>query len=125
MAGARVVGGGTCPCCGSRAASLGEASRLGADLGVLWLVERHGDLRPRRFCVACAPRGPVTDIVCAVCGDGPLVAGELTDPAHRERVWWWLRARGWRSRPWPMCPSCTGRRPDPGSVREHGQGRLW
>lgn len=48
------------------------------DLGTVWLiVDTTGTVRAAWCCRACAPRGRVTDVACPICGDGPLVAGEL------------------------------------------------
>jgi hypothetical protein len=47
------------------------------DLDVLWLIEGAGRVQARRFCMACAPRGRVTDIACVACGDGPLIGGAV------------------------------------------------
>jgi len=49
------------------------------DLATQWLVPgAEGAPVVQRFCQACAPRGSVDEIACVRCGDGPLVAGELT-----------------------------------------------
>jgi hypothetical protein len=50
----------------------------------------------RRYCRACAPSGPVTDVACVVCGDGPLLAGELAGVGAWGTVSAWLGEQGWR-----------------------------
>lgn len=101
--------GPVCPECGRVAVTAGEAARLAADLGTTWLVaDAGGGLGVRRFCNGCAPSGPVADVSCAHCGDGPLLAGPLavaggTLPGV---VAAWLVARGWRVDPVPTCPAC-------------------
>ncbi|MGB7797018.1 MAG: hypothetical protein WBL53_12290 [Pseudonocardiaceae bacterium] len=114
-----------CSSCGHRAGNVDQAWRMRADLDVLWLIERAGRVQARRFCIACAPRGRVTDIAYVACGDGPLLVGELAEGRHRGWVWRWLRTRGWRSAARPVCPSCAGCGPDAGPWRDQGQGRLW
>ena len=46
----------------------------------MWLLpgQRGGEPVARRFCRGCVPAGPVAEIVCVRCGDGPLLAGALT-----------------------------------------------
>jgi len=51
----------------------------------------------------------VVDIACAVCGDGPILAGNLatatTDAgAPPESVQHWLAADGWQLTPDLLCP---------------------
>lgn len=60
------------------------------------------------FCRGCAPPGPVEEIVCARCGDGPLVAGELIvmDLQVSAALDAWLVGEGWRLGG-PVCPGCV------------------
>jgi len=57
---------------------------------------------------ACAPTGPVNDVACAACGDGPLLAGDLAVPdlAAAAAIDAWLEQTGWRSAG-PWCPTCA------------------
>jgi hypothetical protein len=56
----------------------------------------------------CVPAGPVSEVVCAACGDGPLLAGPLAgvDPAADPAVAGWLGAEGWQLEPVLICPAC-------------------
>lgn len=62
----------------------------------------------RRFCRGCAPAGPVDELVCVRCGDGPLLAGALAvgDEAATLVVRDWMAAAGWRVSG-PVCPDCV------------------
>lgn len=94
-----------CSSCGQRASTAAET----ADLCTVWLVP-GADAGPaaRRYCRRCAPAGPVDDVACARCGDGPLLAGELTamDLEVSGRVDAWLADTGWRLAG-PVCPCCV------------------
>jgi len=49
----------------------------------------------------------VVDIACAVCGDGPILAGALATAAidtPPESVQQWLAADGWQLVPDLLCP---------------------
>jgi hypothetical protein len=51
----------------------------------------------------------VLDIACAVCGDGPILAGALATAAidggiTPEPVQQWLAADGWQLTPELLCP---------------------
>ncbi len=98
-------------CSGCRAEPRLPAEHL--DLATEWLLPGPADRAPvvRRFCRGCAPTGPVTEILCARCGDGPLLAGELTvmDLHSTAVVDAWLERAGWWL-PGPVCPDCVGER---------------
>lgn len=88
-----------------------------ADLATPWLLrDPDGAVVARRYCRGCAPRGPVGEIACVMCGDGPLLAGELAgdDLLTGAAVDDWLLSSGWRpAGPW--CPDCDpDRRRRPG-----------
>src|SRR5258706_2712090 len=88
---------GACPGCGRRPDSVETAARLRAELAVPWLVrEEAGGLVARGFCHACVPSGPVSEVVCGYCGDGPLLAGWLAgvDPVADPAVVGWLGLEG-------------------------------
>lgn len=98
-----------CPECGRVAVTADEAVRLAADLDTTWLVSQvGGGVEVRRYCHGCAPSGPVADISCVHCGDGPLLAGPLAvgEGPLPEVVVAWLVARGWRVDPVVSCPVC-------------------
>ena len=85
---------------------------LSQDLATTWLLveggRAGGTVVTRRFCQACVPAGPVAEVACAVCADGPLVAGALagTDPVADSAVAGWLVAQGWVLHPALTCPAC-------------------
>jgi len=95
-----------CPSCGHDRTTREEATAQHADLTVTWLStdpDRPGRVLTRRHCRRCQPHHPVVDIACAVCGDGPILAGPLataaTDagtPPHS--------ADGWQLTPELLCP---------------------
>lgn len=66
------------------------------------VVEKH-------FCRGCVPPGPVDEVICVRCGDGPLLGGDLAagDQAATAVVQDWLTAAGWRLSG-PVCPDCVG-----------------
>ena len=130
-----------CPSCGRRATTGPDAARLTAELKVEWLLRPHSPGNPTaavalaRFCAHCARRGPVTDLACITCGDGPLVPSPLSSaaaPAGAARsdpaappasspdalagdgdgaLQAWLAGRGWIPVPptgW-RCPTCARR----------------
>lgn len=98
--------GGACPGCGARPSRVETAARLRAELAVRWLVREAGELVARGFCRGCVPSGPVSEVVCAYCGDGPLLVGALADPSADPAVAGWLLAQGWALDSVVTCPSC-------------------
>lgn len=73
-----------------------------------------GRVLERRHCAGCQPHELVAGVECALCADGPMLAGEL---AARESglagpVLAWLEGHGWTDRRGlgPVCP----RHPAPG-----------
>jgi len=122
MAGSR-AGLPGCGSCGRQVSDSGEAQRLLADRAVIWLVAGVGGVEQRRFCCACAPPGPVTDIACVSCGDGPLLAGALTTGPTLSVVDVWLDEHGWRRAALVdpgegamLCPECVVFAVDAGRV---------
>ncbi|MFC5995454.1 hypothetical protein ACFQE5_14665 [Pseudonocardia hispaniensis] len=77
-----------------------------------WLVPGSAGLVIRGFCQDCAPRGPVAEVACVYCGDGPLLTGELAgvDPITDPGVAGWLSSHDWQLNPGPTCPRCLRRR---------------
>lgn len=82
-----------------------------------WLLpgteQAQGPLE-RRFCRGCAPTGPVADLACVRCGDGPLVAGDLAagdlaagDAWAATMLQAWMTSTGWLL-DGPVCPDCIG-----------------
>ena len=83
-----------------------------ADLEIVWLVAGNdGTPAPARFCRACRPRGPVEEVACPNCGDGPLLSGVFADPVDLFTVaalQEWLDDTGWTHG--GICPECSGGR---------------
>lgn len=96
-----------CSACGAGPRTMRDR----ADLATEWLVPEPGGTVPilLRFCFGCAPGAPIDDVACVRCGDGPLLAGELTAMTLEASlaVDVWLSARGWRLTG-PVCPGCVG-----------------
>lgn len=102
----------SCPNCGRVPSSWAEARQQSADLAVDWLESNGmGELTLTQHCVGCAPHGPVADIACAVCGEGPLLPSVADARAGDApaRVLGWLHANGWRVEPEPTCPAHLGK----------------
>lgn len=96
--------GARCSGCGLVPTNVTEA----ADLATPWLLPGPGTAPVAgRFCRACAPPGRVEEIACARCGDGPLLARELThlNLEVTAAIDTWLTDAGWRL-VGPVCPSC-------------------
>jgi hypothetical protein len=76
------------------------------DLAITWLYadpDRPGQVIDRRHCQECQPHQRIRDIICPLCADGLMLAGDLANhtdndgppaPAHR-----WLAEHGWRDLP--------------------------
>jgi len=91
----------------SRAEKRCEALQQRQDLAIVWL-HLDGDHRiEARHCVACQPRGPVIDVSCSCCGNGPLITGQRPEFGGQLAVPTldWLHSRGWQLRPRPPCPA--------------------
>lgn len=51
-----------------------------AEVAMTWLLPdpgAAGAVLEQHFCRGCTPPGPVADVACARCGDGPLLSGDL------------------------------------------------
>ncbi|WP_224404022.1 hypothetical protein [Pseudonocardia sp. ICBG1034] len=84
-------------------------------MSAVWLIPGPDGPIAARYCRACPPAGPITDLTCLLCGDGPLLVGDLASgangpfdalPAAAQQ---WLAAAGWRL-DGPVCPGCRPRR---------------
>ena len=96
-----------CPACGREPATRHEALQQREDLAIIWLHLDDHRVTEARHCVACQPHGPVIDVSCSGCGDGPLITGqppELGDQLVQPALDW-LHARGWQLHPRPLCPA--------------------
>jgi hypothetical protein len=112
-----------CPTCGNEPVSAGERWRQRQDLAITWLYpDPASELRvvERVHCSACQPHQRVATVVCELCGDGPLLAGDLaaavTDDRPPALVRTWLAENGWQVSPRLLCPDHSH---PPG---EHGSG---
>jgi DNA invertase Pin-like site-specific DNA recombinase len=100
-----------CPSCGHEPGTREEAMQLRADLAVRWLEpdpDNPGAVVEAGHCRTCQPRGPVVNVECVRCGDGPIITGALAEdsapgsvayPARR-----WLVGAGWTTAPDLVCP---------------------
>ncbi len=103
----------TCPSCGHDPTTRADATAQRADLAVTWLCadpDRPGQILARRHCRRCQPHSPIADIACAVCEDGPILAGDLATAATDagvppQPVQRWLAADGWQLTPQLLCPA--------------------
>lgn len=140
----------SCPGCGRRPGSVVERRVLADELATTWLLVEGGlaggaMVVVRSFCRACVPAGPVAEVACAMCADGPLLAGELATGAARQVVEEWLIGQGWCSSGTAgagaaagvvvLCPRCapvvdsavrvSSPAPDPDDAGGEGGWRLW
>ncbi|ANY10832.1 hypothetical protein AFB00_31055 (plasmid) [Pseudonocardia sp. HH130630-07] len=77
-------------------------------MSAVWLVDGPDGPTTACYCRACAPAGPITDLTCQRCGDGPLLVGDLAaapDGTVPEPARTWLTAAGWHLDE-PICPGC-------------------
>ena len=100
-----------CPSCGYEPGTRAEAMALRADLAVLWLhpdPDSPGAVVQARHCRTCQPKGPVVDVECTCCGDGPIITGVLALDSAPGSVAYpvrrWLVAAGWVTAPELVCP---------------------
>jgi len=100
-----------CPSCGHEPATREEAVQLRADLAALWLhpdPDNLGSVVQARHCRTCHPRGPVVDVECTRCGDGPIITGGLAEDSATGSVAYlarrWLVGAGWSTAPDLVCP---------------------
>ncbi|MDG3013672.1 recombinase family protein [Speluncibacter jeojiensis] len=104
-----------CPSCGHEPTTRAEAAHQRADLAVTWLYrdpDVPGNVVARNHCRSCQPEDPAVDIACTVCGDGPILTGELAggDDSNEglpRPVQRWLTDAGWRTNPTLLCPDHT------------------
>ncbi len=96
-----------CPSCGREPATRHEAVQQREDLAIVWLHLDGDRVTEARHCVACQPHGPVIDVSCSCCGNGPLITGqppELGDQVAASALDW-MHSRGWQLHPQPLCPA--------------------
>ncbi len=100
-----------CPSCGHEPVTREEAVQLRADLAVRWLhpdPDNSGAVVKAWHCRRCYPRGPVVDVECTRCGDGPIITGALAEDSATGSVAYpvrrWLVTAGWATAPELVCP---------------------
>ncbi|KZL30487.1 MULTISPECIES: recombinase family protein [Rhodococcus] len=103
-----------CPSCGYAPSTRAEAAHQRADLAVIWLYPYPADLGSviaRLHCHHCEPAPPAFDVACAVCGDGPILAGDFAQTAQDgilpDPVQQWLTSSGWTVARELRCPDHT------------------
>ena len=102
-----------CPACGHQPASRPEALRQREDLAIVWLRQDSpsGPFSQHRHCASCQPHVECGTVVCAHCGDGPVLTGALADqlrkhdPNQPTALRAWLTSHGWQLEPEPLCPA--------------------
>lgn len=75
-----------------------------ADIATAWILPGPTSPVIGHFCRDCAPTGPVLDLTCTRCGDGPLLAGDIADRPDQATPL--LITAGWQLAGAPTCPSC-------------------
>ncbi len=77
-------------------------------MSAVWLIPGPDGPTTARYCRACPPTGPITDLTCQHCGHGPLLVGDLAaapDEILPEPTRAWLTAADWHLDE-PICPDC-------------------
>lgn len=77
-----------CPNCHRRPGNASSALQLAGELDILWLVlspTTPARVTAARYCRGCVPHGPVTEIACSSCGDGPPAIWSLRRHGHSSR----------------------------------------
>jgi DNA invertase Pin-like site-specific DNA recombinase len=104
----------TCPSCGSVPDGANDRFQHRRDLAVLWFYADDTDpygIRVQRHCPHCQPHDQLAVVECALCGQGPMLSGELaasmTGDALPELAARRLTLAGWRTAPDLVCPNHT------------------
>ncbi len=94
------------PTCGREPATRHEALQQREDLAIAWLHVDGDRVTEARHCVVCQPHGPVIDVSCSCCGNGPLITGQPPELGDRlaAPALDWMHSRGWQLQPQPLCP---------------------
>ncbi len=84
-----------------------EAVQQREDLAIVWLHLDGDRVTEARHCVVCQPHGPVIDVSCSCCGNGPLITGQPPELGARlaAPALDWMHSRGWQLHPQPLCPA--------------------
>ncbi len=77
------------------------------DLAIVWLHLDGDRVTEARHCVVCQPHGPVIDVSCYCCGDGPLITGQPPGPGAQlaAPALGWMHSRSWQLHPQLLCPA--------------------
>ena len=116
-----------CPTCGHEPLDAQTRRRQRQDMEITWLYpDPASQLRvvERVHCSACQPHQQVATVVCELCGDGPLLAGDLAaaadDDLPSSMVLEWLVDKGWQVSPELLCPDHPHpHKPGPGTPPSH------
>jgi hypothetical protein len=99
-----------CPSCGNEPLEARDRWQQRQDLAITWLYadpDQPGQVIDRRHCHQCQPHIQIRDIICPLCADGLMLAGDLANPndALPEPVHQWLSQHGWHDQPdiGPIC----------------------
>ncbi|MBV9162626.1 MAG: recombinase family protein [Pseudonocardiales bacterium] len=100
-----------CPSCGNEPVNAQTRWHQRQDLAITWLYPdptNRQRVLERVHCSACQPHQQAVTVVCELCGDGPLLAGDLAaaaaDGPLPAAVRAWLAEKGWQLSPRPLCP---------------------
>lgn len=96
-----------CPSCGAEPVAARARWEQRQDLAIVWLYadpQRDSAVIERHHCARCQPHQHVQTIICPLCTDGPIVAGDLADlmatlGTPPEPVRRWLDKHGWHDDP--------------------------
>lgn len=87
---------------------------MAQDLAIVWLVARSAtEVEPQHFCRRCAPTASQSDVGCAICADGPVLARDVIPLTSEDAVIRWLNEQGWRGSANQrgeyvlLCPRCA------------------
>jgi hypothetical protein len=96
-----------CPTCGREPTTRHEAVQQREDLAIVWLHLDGDRVTEARHCVVCQPHGPVIDVSCSCCGNGPLITGQPPELGAQlaASALDWMHSRGWQLHPQPLCPA--------------------
>jgi hypothetical protein len=116
-----------CPTCGHEPVDAQTRWQQRQDLEITWLYpDPASQLRviEQVHCSSCQPHQQVATVVCQLCGDGPLLAGDLataaTDEVAPVVVRTWLTTKGWQISPRLVCPDHPHpHKPGPGAPSHH------
>jgi len=92
-----------CPNCGNEPFEARARWQQRQDLAIVWLYpdpKRSGFAIERHHCAVCQPHQHFQTVVCPLCSDGPMVAGDLADHITDQGllpdpVLRWLDEHGW------------------------------